>query len=220
MTWKQFFTSSIGKKFIMGFTGLFLILFLIVHAGLNACIFVSEETFNAAGNFMSHNWIMRILEVGLFVGLILHIIQGLMLTAQNNAARPVKYAVSKAEKNSKWYSRSMGLLGVLILLFLIMHLSHFWVGTKKELYFGGEAHSMYGEMREVFSNTIWVILYLVGLVALFWHLLHGFQSAFQTFGLKNKKFAPIIKCLGIGYSILIVLLFALMPLSFYFGWIS
>lgn len=204
----------------MGFTGFFLLAFLIVHAGLNACIFVSEETFNAAGKFMSHNWIMRFLEVGLFLGLILHIVQGLMLTMQNNAARPVKYAVSKAEKNSKWYSRSMGLLGILILLFLIMHLSHFWVGTKKELYFGGEEHSMYGEMREVFTNPLWVVLYLLGLIALFWHLLHGFQSSFQTFGLKNKKFTPIIQCVGVGYSVIIVLLFALMPLAFYFGWIS
>lgn len=220
MTWNQFFTSSIGKKFIMGFTGLFLITFLVVHAGLNACIFVGEETFNAAGHFMSHNWIMRFLEIGLFVGLILHIIQGISLTLQNNSARPVKYAVSKANRNSKWYSRSMGLLGVLLLLFLIMHLSHFWVDTKKALYFGAEEHSMYGEMREVFTNPLWVVLYLVGLVALFWHLYHGFQSAFQTFGLNNKKFTPIIKCLGTAYSILIVLVFALMPLSFYFGWIS
>ena len=93
MTWKLFFTSSIGKKFIMAFTGLFLITFLIVHAGINSCIFLNDngQTFNTFGHFMSHNWIVRFLEVGLFAGLILHIIQGLLLWKQNRAARPVGY---------------------------------------------------------------------------------------------------------------------------------
>mgnify|MGYP000326542498 CR=1 FL=1 len=86
MTWKNFFTSSIGKKFIMGLTGLFLITFLIVHVGVNATIFVNDggETFNTAAHFMSHNWLLRIMEVGLFAGLILHIIQGLLLWKKNS----------------------------------------------------------------------------------------------------------------------------------------
>ncbi|MFZ1527777.1 MAG: succinate dehydrogenase cytochrome b subunit [Ferruginibacter sp.] len=222
MTWKNFFTSSIGKKYVMALTGLFLITFLVVHAGLNACIFLNDngETFNAAAKFMSHNWIMRIVEIGLFAGLILHVIQGLMLWSQNRAARPVDYAVSKKQENSKWYSRSMGLLGTLLLLFLIMHISHFWVGTKLELYGGRETHSLYAEMKEVFSEWYWVALYMVGLVALFWHLFHGFQSAFQSLGLNHKKYFPIINTLGKAYSILIVILFALMPLAFHFGWIE
>ena len=128
MTWKHFFTSSIGKKLTMGLTGLFLITFLIVHVGVNSCIFVNDggETFNTAAHFMSHNWILRIMEVGLFAGLILHIIQGLLLWKQNTAARPVKYTVNNANKNSKWYSRSMGLLGTLLLFFLVIHISKFY----------------------------------------------------------------------------------------------
>src|SRR5438128_465559 len=109
MTWKHFFTSSIGKKFTMAFTGLFLILFLIVHAGINSCIFFNDngQTFNTVAHFMSHNWIVRFLEVGLFAGLILHMIQGLVLWKQNRSARPVAYYQNKPATNSTWYSRSM-----------------------------------------------------------------------------------------------------------------
>ena len=222
MNWKQFFSSSIGKKFTVAATGLFLILFLIVHAGINACIFLNDggETFNAVARFMSHNWILRFLEVGLFVFLILHIIQALIVWRQNVKARPIGYHVSKANRNSTWYSRSMGLFGTLLLLFLVMHISHFFVGTKVALY-GGEHsdHDLYAEMQDVFSHGWIVGLYMLGLVALFWHLLHGFQSAFQTLGINHKKYTPIIKGIGAGYSIIITILFALMPLSVYFGWI-
>lgn len=223
MTWKHFFTSSLGKKYVMALTGLFLITFLVVHAGINACIFMNDngESFNAAAHFMSHNWILRIIEVGLFAGLILHIIQGLMLVQQNKSARPVEYAVSKQNLNSKWYSRSMGILGTLLLLFLVMHISHFWVGTKVAMYGNGDGeHNLYAEMKQVFSQWYWVLLYMVGLISLFWHLFHGFQSAFQSLGLNHKKYSPIINAVGKAYTVLIVLLFALMPLSFYFGWID
>ena len=111
----------------MALTGLFLITFLIVHAGVNSCIFLNDggETFNNVAHFMSHNWILRFLEIGLFAALILHIIQGLILWKQNKAARPVAYHTNKSKKNSNWYSRSMGILGTLLLLFLVMHISHF-----------------------------------------------------------------------------------------------
>lgn len=222
MTWKQIFASSIGKKITMALTGLFLITFLIVHAGVNSCIFLNDggETFNNVAHFMSHNWILRFLEIGLFAALILHIIQGLILWKQNKAARPVAYHTNKSEKNSAWYSRSMGILGTLLLLFLVMHISHFFVGTKIALYGGDAPHNLFEEMKLVFGEWYLVGLYLLGLVALFWHLFHGFQSAFQTFGLNHKKYTPIIKAAGTGYTILICLLFALMPLSMFFGWIK
>lgn len=222
MTWKQFFTSSIGKKFIVGFTGLFLVSFLVIHASINASIFLNDngETFNTIAHFMSHNWIIRFLEIGLFVGLIAHAIQGLLLWQQNRNARPIGYHVSKANKNSTWYSRSMGLLGTLLLLFLIMHISHFFVGTKVALYGGNEDHNLYLEMKTVFAEWYWVALYMVGLIALFWHLLHGVQSALQTFGINHKRYTPLIKKIGAGYSVIITILFALMPLAFHFGWIS
>jgi succinate dehydrogenase / fumarate reductase cytochrome b subunit len=222
MTWKMLFTSSIGKKFVMSFTGIFLITFLVVHVGVNSCIFLNDNgnTFNAAAHFMSHNWIIRIMEIGLFAGLLLHIIQGLLLWKKNSAARPVKYAVTDASKNSKWYSRSMGLLGTLLLFFLIIHISDFFVGTKIALYSGDRPHNLYEEMKEEFSEWWVVAIYVAGVISLFWHLLHGFQSAFQTLGLNHKKYTPIIKAIGTGYTIIVCLLFALMPLAFYFGWIQ
>jgi len=223
MTWKTFFTSSIGKKFAMGLTGLFLITFLIVHAGVNACIFVNDngETFNAAAHFMSHNWVIRIMEIGLFAGLIIHIVQGLLLWKQNNAARPVKYNQSDANKNSKWFSRSMGLLGTLLLLFLVIHISKFFLQTKIALYGSGDGeHNLYNSMKEEFTKWWVVAIYIFGVVSLFWHLLHGFSSAFQTLGVNHKRYTPIIKSIGVGYTVIICILFALMPLAFYLNWIQ
>ena len=127
-----FLSSSIGKKFIMGATGLFLISFLIVHVSLNSAIFLNDGgvTFNAGADFMAHNPVIRIVEIGLFAGLILHIFQALVLTLENKKARPIAYQVVNGSANSSWYSRSMGLLGSLLLLFfvnkrLMQHLSKF-----------------------------------------------------------------------------------------------
>jgi succinate dehydrogenase / fumarate reductase cytochrome b subunit len=226
MTWKHFFTSSIGKKLIMGLTGLFLIAFLIVHVSANSCIFVNDggETFNAVAHFLSHNWLLRIMEIGLFAGLILHIVQGLILWKQNSAARPVNYSVNDANKNSKWYSRSMGLLGTLLLFFLVIHISKFFVDTKIAMYADGgindASHNLFNEMKVEFQTWWVVVIYVLGVISLFWHLLHGFQSAFQTFGLNHKKYTPYIKIIGFGYSVIVCLLFALMPVALFMGWIN
>ena len=193
------------------------------------------ETFNHWAHFMGSNLIIRIMEIGLFLGLILHIIQGLVLTLQNNKARPIKYAKNNASSNSKWYSRSMGLLGTLILIFLIIHLYHFWTPSR----FGGmwgihelqettlstynnqPVHDLYAEMQKVFEgNLLIVIIYVLGVFSLGWHLLHGFQSAFQTFGINHKRYTPIIKGVGIAFSIIVPLVFALMPVAIYCGWVS
>lgn len=222
MTWKQLFTSSLGKKILMGATGFFLITYLIVHASINALIFFNDDgaTFNTVAHFMLHNWIVRILEVGLFAGFILHIIQGLLLWKQNKTARVVKYAIQKYPREIKWYSRYMGWLGTFILLFLVMHLYHFWGSTKHELYFNGPSVDLYQQMKEIFTNPVWFILYMIGLASLLFHLLHGFQSAFQTFGINNRRWLPLIKGIGVFYSIVICLLFASMPLAFMAGWLQ
>jgi succinate dehydrogenase / fumarate reductase cytochrome b subunit len=218
MSLAQSFTSSIGKKLVMGITGLFLISFLVVHLSVNAMIFVGDDgaTFNTAAHFMSHNIIIRIMEVVLFAGLIAHIVQGLLLTSQNNSKRPVKYAVAQGNATSKWYSRSMGILGTLLLMFLVLHLSHFWVETKANLYLHNDAPTnTYKELKETFSELWVVIVYVLGVVSLGWHLLHGFQSAFQTLGLNHKKYTPIIKMLGVAFSIGVSLIFAAMPVFMY-----
>ncbi|MDF2191893.1 succinate dehydrogenase cytochrome b subunit [Paraflavitalea sp. CAU 1676] len=232
MKWSALFTSSIGKKLVMSLTGLFLISFLVVHVGINACIFYDlfntqddGQMFNIAAHFMGSNWVPRFLEVGLFAGFLLHIVQGFMVEFQNRSRRGVGYAKQMGNKGSKWYSRSMGLLGTLLLLFLIMHISQFWVPSRitglPEASYNPEHHDMFIKMVETFTdNPLMVILYLLGVISLYYHLIHGFQSAFRTLGVYNKRYLIMIRSIGIGFSVLVCLLFALMPVSIYFGWIG
>src|SRR6185312_2073724 len=222
MTWKQLFTSSIGKKILMALTGFFLIIYLIVHAALNALIFYNDDgaIFNARASFMLHNYFIRFLEVGLFAVFILHIIQGLLLWKQNRGARKISYAKQNFPREIKWYSRYMGWLGTFLLLFLVMHLYHFWASTKHELYFHGPVVNLYDEMKEIFTNPVWFVLYMIGLASLLFHLLQGFQSAFQTFGINHRRWVYIIKGIGVIYSLIISLLFALMPIAFMAGWLQ
>jgi succinate dehydrogenase / fumarate reductase cytochrome b subunit len=222
MTWKQTFTSSIGKKILMALTGFFLLLYLIVHAAINALIFYNDHgaTFDKVAHFMLVNYIIRILEVGLFAVFILHIIQGLLLWKQNRAARKIGYEKKKYPHEIKWYSRYMGWLGTFILLFLVMHLSHFWAATKHELYFSGPNVNLYEEMKIVFTNPVWFTLYMIGLASLLFHLLQGFQSAFQTFGINHRRWIYLIKGIGVIYSWVICLLFASMPIAFMAGWLQ
>lgn len=217
----------------MALTGVSLIAFLVVHVGLNACIWANDDgaMFNKAAHFMGSTIVIRIAEVGLFIGIILHIVQGIMLELDNRSKRSVGYTVPLGNRGSKWYSRSMGLLGTLVLLFLIMHIYHFWtpsrlggIGSIHELgtvsYDGKEYHNLYAEMIMVFQSLPIVILYILGCISLAYHLLHGFSSAFRTLGLHNQRYVKIVMALGTGFSIIVPLTFAMMPVSMYLGWIS
>ena len=221
------FTSSVGKKLVMGFTGIFLILFLIVHVSLNACIWANDggEMFNKGAHFMGANLVPRILEIGLFIGLLLHIIQGYMLTVENRKARSVGYAVTYKD-GSKWYSRSMAILGTLILIFIISHLSHFWLPNRAQqgLSLGNEI-DLYQKMKDTFSGNdgatvLTILIYVLGCGALGFHLAHGFQSAFKTMGVYNKRYHQILTSIGIAFSVIVCIAFAMMPLSFHFGWLN
>jgi succinate dehydrogenase / fumarate reductase, cytochrome b subunit len=223
MSWvTKTLSSSLGRKLIMAVTGLSLIAFLLVHCGINACIFLNDggQTFNEAAEFMAHNLFIRVAEVGLMAGFIIHIVDGLMLWKSNTDKRPVKYAVVKGEANSTWYSRSMGLLGSLLLIFLVIHLRHFWVVSRFTDEITGGHTTLFAEMQEVFANPFPVVLYVLGCISLAYHLLHGFQSAFQTMGWNHPKYTPFIKSLGAGFSILIPLIFAAMPIAMHFGWVK
>jgi succinate dehydrogenase / fumarate reductase cytochrome b subunit len=233
MKWSEFFTSSVGKKFVMALTGIFLISFLIVHVGVNACIWANDsgEMFNKAAHFMGATIVIRIVEVGLFVGFFIHIIQGLVLIFQNRKKRDIPYAVHYGNEGSTWYSRSMGLLGTLLLLFLIMHIYHFWTPSRlggianiHELetidYDGKEYHNLFAEMVKVFQNPVIVGLYVLGCASLAYHLLHGFQSAFRTLGMGNSRYVKMVQSLGTWFSIIVPIAFAMMPVSIYLGWVS
>ncbi|MDA3613641.1 succinate dehydrogenase cytochrome b subunit [Polluticaenibacter yanchengensis] len=233
MTWKQLFISSVGKKVVMGLTGISLVAFLLVHAGLNACIWANDDgqMFNKAAHFMGSTVITRTLEIGLFIGIILHIVQGYMLAATNKAKRSIGYNVQLGNRGSKWYSRSMALLGSLILIFLAIHLSDFFIpsrithaGLETPKFYDGDTtayHDMYRLMINRFQdNILAVIIYIVGCIALAYHLFHGFQSAFRSLGVHNKKYNQLLTSLGYGYTVVVILAFIMMPLSIFFGWIS
>jgi len=236
MNWSQLFTSTIGKKIVMAVTGLFLVSFLVVHVGINSCVFKDlfdstddGDMFNRAADFMARTVVVRIMEYVLFIGFFIHIIQGLVVEFQNRAKRKRGYEINLGNRGSKWYSRSMGLFGTILLIFLIIHWSHFWVparfthaGLEEPIIMsnGRVSHDMFQLMKQTFTHWWVVILYVVGCISLAWHLIHGFQSAFRTLGLHNKKYLNLANAFGIGFSIIVSLLFALMPLTFKFGWIG
>ncbi|MBC7872983.1 MAG: succinate dehydrogenase cytochrome b subunit [Ferruginibacter sp.] len=230
MKWSEMFTSSVGKKWVMALTGLFLISFLVVHAGVNACIWANDGgvMFNKAAHFMGATVVIRIMEIGLFLGILIHIIQGYVLVFQNRSKRKKGYAVPMGNKGSKWYSRSMGLLGTILLLFFIIHWYHFWIpsrftgipGPEMELPGEKHVHNLYALMQVTFKELWVVIVYVFACFSLCWHLIHGFQSAFRTVGVSNSKYMRLIKNAGIAYSIIISLAFAMMPVSMYLGWVK
>lgn len=217
MNWKHAFTSSIGKKLVVGITGLSLILFLIVHCYINALVFLpnGRELYADAAHFMGTNFIVRTMEIGLFVGIILHIVQSLMLWSQNKSKRPVEYAIKPGNKSSTWYSRSMGLLGTLILMFLVLHMYHFWVPNRYEQHFGAGEIDLYAKMDLVFESLWVVIVYTLGCISLAWHLAHGFWSAFQTLGMSTTKYKKIIRGVGYAFAIIVPGIFIAMPWAFY-----
>ena len=232
MKWSDFFTSSVGKKFVMGLTGLFLISFLVIHVGINSCIYATlfdendhGEMFNKAAHFMGSTIVIRILEVGLFIGFFIHIIQGLVLEVQNRKKRGIGYNVKLGNKGSKWYSRSMGLLGTILLIFLIIHWKHFWIpsrftGVEETIVDGKPVHDLFTLMKDTFTEPWVVIVYVLACISLAYHLAHGFQSAFRTIGLHNNRYLKLVNSIGIGFSIIVPLAFAMMPVSMYFGWVS
>jgi succinate dehydrogenase / fumarate reductase, cytochrome b subunit len=215
-------SSTIGKKFLIALTGLFLISFLIVHCGINAMIFYNDggATFTHWAHFMGTNPIIRTLEIILIIGFLIHIIDAYVLWRQNKNARPIAYQYVKHSDKVKWYSRSMTLLGTLILLFLVVHTSSFWIPNRTNQFLKGEELPLYTMMLEKFQNPILVTIYLAGCISLFWHLLHGFKSAFQSLGLSHPKYDKGIAFLGISFSVIVSIIFAMMPISIYFHFIE
>ena len=211
----RFFRSSLGRKFIMALTGLFLISFLLVHLLGNLLLLINDEgeSFTAFVHFMESNPIIGIMAIGLLSTFVIHIIQGIDVWIAGRRAKGVPYAV-KTDKNAGIFSKYMFWLGIVILLFLIVHLENFWFKLKIINTIGDD--DLYGVVIDAFKNPLIIITYELGAIALFMHLRHGFQSAFQTLGLNHGKWTPLIKTLGIIYSVLIPLGFFIIPLYVYF----
>lgn len=217
----NFFTSSLGKKLIMSLAGLFLCAFLVVHLGINLLLLSSDEgeAFRIGVEFMTTNIVIRIMEIFLFGGFLLHIIYGIILQIKNWAARPSGYAVSNNSQTS-FFSKYMIHTGLIIFIFLIIHLANFyfvklgWTKPPIGPNIVEDKHDFYNMAINLFSTTGYSIFYIICMVLLSFHLLHAFQSAFQTMGVNHKKYSPIIKWVGIVYAIAIPAGFAIIPLYF------
>lgn len=211
----QLFNSSVGRKILMALTGLFLCVFLLEHIYGNLLLFKDDggEAFNEYSHSLVHNILIRIVEVGLFAAIVFHIAQGIILSRKNAAARPVGYAVRKDAETSSWFSRSMLPTGIIIFLFLILHMRTFFIPYRVT----GETDDVSQLVISSFGEWWYSLIYVVAIGFLAFHLNHGFQSAFQTLGLNNKKCSPFLKHLGTGFAILVFIGFACFPIVFYFN---
>jgi len=206
--------SSIGKKFVMAVTGVCLLLFLIIHLINNLTLYGGPELFNTVvKNLDLIKPLVRVIEAILVAIFVLHIFNGVRLWIENKKARPVNYKINGSSQNSDLFSRTMFVTGSIIFIFLVIHLRSFWVSFNMGHPLAKE-HQYYQILINYFSDPIYSILYVVAVILLGFHLNHGFQSAFQTFGWNNKKYFPIIEKLGLIYTIIMVIGFASIPIYF------
>jgi len=232
MSWftQTIFSTSVGRKVIMALTGLFLCTFLAVHLAGNLQLLHNDggQAFNLYSKFMSSNPLIKTISYVNFAFILAHVVWGAYLTFQNKAARPVGYAYNDPGKTSTFSSRWMGVLGTMILIFLVIHIKDFklaYLGWTEELPMitytleNNEkvtVKDMYKEVNAEFHEPVVVGIYVLSMIALGFHLYHGFQSAFQTLGLRHPKYTPAIKAVGFVFWGLIPLGFAIIPLTFFF----
>lgn len=216
--------TSIGRKFLMALSGLFLLIFLLQHFIINFLSVVSPTSFNEVSQFFGTNGLIQFLmQPVLIFAVIFHLYMGVKLEIQNNAARKVKYAYNNASANSTWMSRNMIITGIMVLLFLAVHLYDFWLPEMNTKYVLGDMTGMhngeyrfYPELVHKFSDGIRVGIYCLAFIFLSLHLLHGFQSAFQSVGFRHRKYTPMIKKIGNIYAILIPAGFIFIALFHFF----
>ncbi len=206
----RFYGSSVGQKILVSLTGLFLCSFLVVHVSGNMLLFVDDggRAYNAFAEFMATNIAIRTLEVVLFAMLLIHIIWALRVWLHNRGSRPERYTMSHANENSTLTSRLGFVTGSIVFIFLAVHLLNFWVPTR----LGGQTDE-YDMVRKVFASPGYDIFYLVALALLAFHLRQGFQSAFQTLGLRPFWHKPV-DWIAVIFWLVIPLGFAAMPLFF------
>lgn len=220
----NFLTASIGRKFIMSVSGLFLMMFICVHLGVNLLLIVDDSgaLFNQGAHFMATNPFIKIMEPVLGLGFVVHIIWSLLISFQNYKARPVNYGKSNASYSSAWASRNMLVLGGLVLVFLVIHIMNFYYVIKFDPHSmatavvdGTEMHDTYALVAGLFkSSVVYGILYIIGGILLGFHLGHGFWSSFQTLGLSNKNWLSRLQTVGKVYAILVAVGFSIIPLYF------
>lgn len=221
-----FSKSSVGRKILMALSGFFLLLFLFQHFIINLLSVISADAFNNVSFFMGTNPLVQYaIQPILLFGIIFHLIMGITLELKNKSARPIQYAMSKPDENSSWMSRNMVITGIMVLLFLALHFYDFWIPEIKTKFIEGNMSGLnesgelrfHEELSHKFTDPIRIGLYVLSFVFLSLHLMHGFQSAFQSVGFNHKKYTPAIKMLGKLYAIGIPLGFIFIALFHYFN---
>jgi len=217
------FTSSIGKKLLMSLAGIFLIIFLLVHMGLNLLLIIYEDpmVYNKVAHFMSSSILIKIFEIILFGGFLLHIIYALILQIQNWIARPSRYNKTNYS-NTSFFSKFMIHTAAITLVFLVIHFMDFYIKAKlghaSEIIVDGVIyHDFVSEVIDKFKILPFVIFYIAAFIFLGFHLMHGFQSAFKTLGMDNRKYTPVIQVLAIVYCSIIVAGYSIIPVFIYFS---
>jgi succinate dehydrogenase / fumarate reductase, cytochrome b subunit len=215
--------SSLVKKYWMALTGLFLCVFLVVHlAGNLTLLDVSSEgqlRFNAYSEFMTTFPVIKVVSYLLYFSILFHAFDGLYLAYQNRQARPIRYVKENRAANRSWASNNMALLGTIILVFIVIHMRSFWY----EMHWGDIGMDSAGNKDlwsvtvAAFQSPLYTGFYVLCMVVLAYHLLHGFQSAFQSLGINHRRYNPIIKGVGLFFGVVIPVLFALLPVWLYFN---
>ncbi len=212
--------SSITKKIWMALLGLFLVLFLLVHLGINLCLLRDDggKWFRDAAHFMGTNYIVKIFEVILFGGFFFHILLGIILQIKNWFSRPIRYKVTNNTR-TPFLSKYIIYTGAIVLTFLVIHLFNFyfvkygWVNSPVSRLESGEP-DFAGIAQYLFSQPLYSFIYIALFIGLGFHLYHAFQSAFQTLGLDHKTYTPYIRWFAIAYAIVIPSGFIIIPLYF------
>jgi len=215
-----FFKASVGRKVLVGLSGLFLFSFILVHLAVNSFLLAGPEAYNKAANFMATDPLVQIIEPLLAIGFLLHIIYSVWLTYLNQKTRPQKYLKVDQSKSATWSSRNMFVLGGLILIFLVIHISNFWFkmtfGEIGYVEYNGETmKDAYTMVTASFSIWWYVLIYFVAFILLGFHLSHGFQSAFQTIGVSNRIWKKRWTVLGNILSVIIAAGFSVIALYFF-----
>ncbi|MDR3338919.1 MAG: succinate dehydrogenase/fumarate reductase cytochrome b subunit [Candidatus Symbiothrix sp.] len=208
--------SSIGRKFIMGISGIFLVLFLLFHMSMNLVLVFSTEGYDMICEFLGANWYALVATLGLAAGVVIHICYASLLTLQNRKARGANKYVSSNKTKTEWSAKNMYVLGLVVVLGLLLHLWNFWYNMQfAELIQSPDAvHEGSALVINLFSSPCYAIVYLIWLAAIWLHLTHGIWSAFQTLGLNGKTWFPRWKVISNVVATIIIIGFAVVPIYF------
>lgn len=223
---KGLFKTSVARKNLMAFTGLFMIFFLAIHLIGNLILIIpnsffpiefwdnvanAHDMYNAYSHFLVHFWPVTVIAWVLYAAIIIHVVDALLITIQNRKSRGEKYQVTD-NSTSTWYSRNMGILGTIIGFFIVLHMAQFWLQYKVLKV----EHDLYNLVIATFKVWWYVLIYEIGIIALGFHLVHGIVSAHRSIGIYSNKIMNVIKIIALCFSLIMTILYAIIPIIIYF----